>query len=56
MLVVPYPFVPPDLYVDGVRVLNPASLLTALTECGSGRRNRNRVWDARDLIADTLVG
>lgn len=54
LLVVPNAFVPPDLEVDGIRVINKASLNSTLSERGGRRRKGNHIWDARNLISDSL--
>jgi hypothetical protein len=56
LLVMPNAFVPHDLKVDGVRIINKASLVSALSENGGRRRKSNLLWDARRLIADSLAG
>lgn len=54
LLVASSPFVPADLRVDGVRIVNRASLLPTLSERGGRRRRSNHIWEARYLIADSL--
>jgi len=56
LLVFPNPFVPKMLKVGGVRIINRASLLTTLAEYGARRRKSSRLWEARQLIADSLRG
>jgi hypothetical protein len=56
LLVMPNAFVPQDMKVDGVRILNEALLLTALSQSGGRRRKSGLIWDARRLICDSLTG
>jgi hypothetical protein len=56
VLIFPNPFVPKMLKVGSVRIINKASLLTTLAEFGARRRKHSRLWEARQLIADSLLG
>ena len=56
LLVFPNPFVPKMLKVGSVRIINQTSLLTTLAEYGARRRKSSRLWEARQLIADSLLG
>jgi hypothetical protein len=56
LLVLPNEFVPLELKVDGVRVINTANLVSTLYENGGRRRRSPHIWDARRLIADSLQG
>jgi len=56
LLIFPNPFVPKMLKVGSVRIVNQASLLTTLAEHGARRRKSSRLWEARQLIADSLLG
>jgi hypothetical protein len=54
LLVVPNAFVPQDLKLEGVHILNKARLITVLSESGGRRRKSSLIWDARRLIGDSL--
>jgi hypothetical protein len=56
LLVVPNAFVPKGIKLDGVRVLDKASLIPTLSETRGRRRKSNLIWEARTLIADSLAG
>jgi len=56
LLVLPNAFVPQDLKIGSVRIVNAASLLPTLSENGGRRRKSTHIWDARTLIADSLLG
>jgi len=56
LLVLPNAFVPQDLKIGSVHIVNAASLLPTLSENGGRRRKSTHIWDARTLIADSLLG
>ncbi len=56
ILVMPNAFVPQDLKLDGVRIINKALLVSTLSENGGRRRKSNLIWDARGLVGDSLSG
>jgi hypothetical protein len=56
LLVVPNAFVPQDLKLEGVRIINKARLVSTLCENAGRRRRSSLIWGARKLIGDSLEG
>lgn len=56
LLVVPDGYVPEKPKIEGIRVIARPTLLPTLSENGGRRRKSARLWEARELIADSLLG